>query len=387
MGIYTYALLNYQLPPNKPLEEVAKWVIKKWQPLPWERGIDDKKEINRSNLAFEIEEGGEITDEMGTFYNEPLITVNLPTYTSADIRNNYTQFSFGLRWGFFTNPDYVESYNVLRYEVFLMAQALGISEVIYTSERAEEWVCELSNYEAAKGYFWEKSQLFFGRFKDFQQATQAEENYIYLCYLDDFSDFIEADTLRPDPAKISKLYDAYFRYGYPYPQQKILEEQARKGHLFVAFELLEKEIKRRGKAKKALQYADMGVKTILHLFLDRLREPWAAQYLYLASLTYLWCNQSQKAYDLEQYWLIATEDQDVIFMIERYFAMLLAKEQHEHFEAFIEQDWAQNTFNHFYWYYHYAVLHPNKIMAKEHYCLFKADSIVRDMENLFGKTV
>lgn len=202
--------------------------------------------------------------------------------------------------------------------------------------------------------------------------------------MDDFSGFTEADTLRPDPAKISKLYEAYFRYEYSYPQQKILEEQALKGHLFATFELLEKEIKQRGEATKALQYADMGVETMLHLFLGRLREPWSAKYLYLASLTYLWCNQPQKAYDVEQYWIVGTEDVDQIFVMKRYFALLLAKKHHEHFEAFIQQNWVKDAFNDFYWYYHYAVLYPNKIMSKEHYCLFQASFIVKDMEILFG---
>lgn len=327
----------------------------------------------------------------GTYTYDNEIFISSPTSVSLCVHDGVAYLHHIERWGFFIDPEHIEMANCMRYEVFLIASALGVTEVIYARETATEWIDGTVTYEEVKAQYAQRD-LWKNNFAGYQQAVYQAERWQGIYFLDNFADFREENKSTPDPAKICQMYDMYIQNSY-YTNNQNREkvkfaEQAQKGDWYLAFYLLKEAFYSREKQPiECLEWADMGIKTLKELFSHRLHQVWASRFLCLASLTYLWCSQFPKAYELEQYWVRPTDDVEQIFSIKRYFALILDKKHHEHFEALIEQDWVKDTFNDFYWYYHYAVLYPNKIMQKEHYCLFQASSTVKVMENFFCKTV
>lgn len=391
MGVNLNTILNYRLPENQGLIEVAEMLMAKLKALPLPRCTNYDGTLDTSQWAYTVREQGEETDEWGTYTYNNEIVISSPTSVSLWVHDGVAYLHHIERWGFFIDPEYIEMANYMRYEVFLIASALGVTEVIYAGDNATEWIDGTVTYEEVKAQY-TQSDLWTNDFAGYQQAVYQGERWTGLYFLDDFADFREEGKNTPDPAKIYQMYDDYFQNSY-YTNDKIRDkikfaEQAKKGDWYLIFYLLKEALYSREKQPvECLEWADMGIKILKKLFSHRLHEVWASRFLCLASLTYLWCGQFPKAYELEQYWIRPTEDVEHFFSIKRYFAMLLAKKQHEHFETFLEHDWVKDAFIDFYWYYHYAVLYPNKIMSKEHYCLFQASSIVKDMENFFCKTV
>ncbi|MFN3381561.1 MAG: hypothetical protein ACK41O_19020 [Runella zeae] len=388
MGVNLNTILNYRLPENQGLMEVAEMLLAKLKALPLPRCTNYDGTLDTTEWEYRVIEQREVTDQWGTYTDDNEIIIESPVTFNMCIFDGIAYLYHVQRWSFFTEPEDLAWVNRLRYEVFLLASALGITEVIYAGDTAAEWIDATVSYEDVKASYAQVG-LWTNDFAGYQKAVCQEERRQGLYFLDDFSDFREEGKNTPDPAKICKMYDDYFQNSY-YTNDNIRDkikfaEQAKKGDWYLTFYLLNKELSQRKKQlSECLEWAEAGVKILKELFPHRLYESWANRFWYLASLTYLWSNQPQKAYDLEPYWIVETEDVDQIFVMKRYFALLLVKKHHEHFEAFIQQNWVKDTFNDFYWYYHYAVLYPNKIMSKEHYCLFQASSIIADMEILFG---
>lgn len=388
MGVNLNTILNYRLPENQGLIEVAEMLMAKLKALPLPRCTNYDGTLDTSQWAYTVKEQGEETDKWGTYTYNNEIVISSPTSVSLWVHDGVAYLHHIERWGFFIDPEYIEMANYMRYEVFLIASALGVTEVIYAGDNATEWIDGTVTYEEVKAQY-TQSDLWTNDFAGYQQAVYQGERWTGLYFLDDFADFREEGKNTPDPAKIYQMYDDYFQNSY-YTNDKIRDkikfaEQAKKGDWYLIFYLLKEALYSREKQPvECLEWADMGIKTLKKLFSHRLHEVWASRFLCLASLTYLWCGQFPKAYELEQYWIRPTEVPDVIYMMERYLAMLLAQKQYVKFEIIISQKWFRQVFDAYYLYYYYSVLKPDEIVAPHHRHVLGCDVLIGEMKTFLS---